>query len=179
MKSRSGKMNTKNVKMLTAIAFMIVFCFTLSACDPSSYRFANEDLAEVTSIELIKYDNPEQKYFSTWIPDYTSDLKAFDNDKMSSLETLDESRLADFVDDLCGCNILYKYFAYDSPNGTCIKLNYSNGNFLIVWSNYEKDSFSGYIGIFSPVGEVAEFIGCFESIDSYKKLVNDYFHTKI
>ena len=172
-------MNIKKLNVLTVIVFLLIFCLTLSACDPGNYRFTSEDLADVASIELINYDNPKQKHFSSWVPDHTSDLKPFDDTKMSRLEILEESRIADLVDDLCECDVLYKYFAYDSPNGNCIKLNYSNGDFLIVWSNYERGNFSGYIGKFSQDGEVVEFIGCFESLDSYKDLVNNYFQTQI
>lgn len=131
------------------------------------------------SIKLINYDNPEQKHFSFWVTDHASDLKPFDNAKMSCLEILDDNRITDFVDDLCECDVLYKYYAYDPPNGKCIKLNYSNGDFLIVWSNYKTGSFSGYIGKFSIDGEIAEFIGCFESLTSYEDLVNNYFQTQI
>lgn len=172
-------MKAKNVKILTLIVFLLVSCFTLSACDPANYRFKKEDLARVISIELINYDNPAQKGFSSWVPDHESDLKSFDDDKMTRLEILDKSRISNFVYSLCNLNILYKYYAYDSPNGNCIKLNYANGDFLIIWSNYEESCFPGYIGIFSAEGEVINFIGCFESLSSYKYLVNNYFLTQI
>lgn len=172
-------MKNKIIKIVAIIALLFVLCFTLSACDPSPYNFKSEDLAEVISIELINYDNPEQKHFSSWVPNHTSDLKKFDFKKMNHLETLDQSGISAFADDLCDCEILYKYFAYDSPSGICIKLNYFNGDFLIVQSDYETGSFIGYIGKFNIYGEVADFIGCFESLSSYKRLVNNYFSTQI
>lgn len=172
-------MRNKFVKTVTIIVFLVVSCFTLSACDPGRYYFTSEDLSDVISIELINYDNPEQKQFSSWVPDHTSDLKPFDNSKMSRLEILDYNKKADFIESLCECLILYKYFACDSPNGICIKLNYSNGDYLIVWSNYQKGGFSGYIGRFTSEGKVAEFFGCFSSLTYYKDLVNNYFQTQI
>lgn len=169
----------KQIKAITVLVFLLAFCFTLSACDPGNFQFTSDELASVTSIELISYDNPEQKHFASWVPDHTSDLKPFDDTKASRLEVLDDDKISDFLDELCEYNILYKYFAYDSPNGTCLKLNYRNGDFLIVWSYYQNGSFSGYIGRYSSDGEVAEFFGCFESLTYYKNLVNDYFQIQI
>lgn len=172
-------MKSKSVKKLTIYALLLVFCFILSACDPTSYYFTGEDLADVISIELVDYDNPEQKSFGSWVFDRTSDLKPFDNSKMSQLEILAENKIFEFVDSLCECCILEEYFAFDSPNGICIKINYSNGDFMIIWSNYKYSNFSGYIGRYSPDGEVTEFIGCFEGLGSYINLVNNYFQTQI
>lgn len=172
-------MNSKPVKKLTIIALLLVLCLMLCACDPASYNFTSEDLADVISIELVDYDNSEQKSFGSWVFDRTSDLKPFDKSKMSQLENLAGNKIPDFVDSLCECRILYKYFSFDSPNGICIKINYSNEDFMIIWSNYKYSNFSGYIGRYSPDGEVTEFIGCFEGLDSYINLVNNYFQTQI
>jgi len=172
-------MKKQKAKLLTKISLMSIFCVTLSSCDPGNFQFTSEELAEVKSIELINYNNPEQEHFLSWVPDHYSDLKPFENEKMSRLETLDESKITDFVADLCKCHILSTYYAYDSPNGNCLKLNYANGNFLIIWSDYEHNSFSGYIGTFTSSGEVDDFVGCFEDVNSYKGLVNDYFQTQI
>ena len=173
---------SKDPKIRTAILhrgmiFLIICCLTLTGCDPVSYRFHHDDLADIVSIELIQYDNPEQKDFLSWVPDHTSDLKPFDVSKVSVLETLDEDNISELIDTLCECYILDTYYAYDSPNGICLKLTYSNGDFLII--SCDENSYEGYIGKFSPDGEVAQFIGCFENLSSFKTLVNDYFQTKI
>ena len=172
---------SKVPKIGTAIScwvmiFLIICCSTLTGCDPVGYSFAPDDLADIVSIELIQYDNPEQKQFFSWVPDHTSDLKSFDNSKVSILETLDESHISELTATLCEFYILGTYYAYDSPNGLCLRLTYSNGDFLIV--NCGENSY-GYIGKFSHDGEVAQFIGCFESFQSFKTLVNDYFQMEI
>lgn len=156
---------------------LIICCITLTGCDPNGYNFVPDDLADIVSVELIQYDNPEQKRFSSWVPDHTSDLKSFDNSKVSILETLDESHISELIDTLCEFDILDTYYAYDSPNELCLRLTYSNGDFLII--NCDKNAFAGYIGKFSPDGEVAQFIGCFESWQSFNTLVNDYFQIEI
>lgn len=173
---------SKDPKIRTAILhrgmiFLIICCITLTGCDPLPYYFARNDLVDIVSIELIQYDNPEQKEFFSWVPDHMSDLKPFDNSKVNILETLDEGHISELIDTLCESHILDTYYAYDSPNGLCLRLTYSSGDFLIV--SCDENSYTGYIGKFSPDGEVAQFIGCFESSRSFKNLVNDYFQMKI
>ena len=164
-------------KFSLSVILLIICSFMLAGCDPVNYNFHRDDLEDIVSIELIQYDNPEQEHFSSWVPDHTSDLKPFDDSKVNILETLDDDHISELIDTLCACNILDTYYAYDSPNGLCLKLSYSNGDFLIV--NCNENSYTGYIGKFSSDGEVAQFIGCFTSVESFKTLVNDYFQTKI
>lgn len=175
--------NKQPIKSITPLAktaltvVLIGLCFALTACDPGHYRFDHEYLADIASVELVYYDNPDQRHFLSWVPDHSDDLKPFDESKLRVLETLDENAIPDLTDTLCECLILRAYYAYDSPNGLCIKLSYSDGNFIIVSSNYE--SYAGYIGKFYANGAVAEFIGCFCDWIDYKTLVNNYFQTKI
>lgn len=167
-------------KVITAVlAILLVLCSLVSfaACDPGTFYFDDEYLSAIVSVELISYVNPEQTHFFSWVPDHTADLKPFDESKVSVLETLDNDKLSDFIDTLCECDVLYKYYAFDAPNGLCLKLTYANGDFVIVSCN--GNSFAGYIGKFSADGEVADFIGCFSSLYSFETLVNDYFQTKI
>lgn len=162
---------------IATIFILLICCFTLTACDPSSYYFQPEELSDIVKVELINYNNPQQNHFLSWVPDHTSKLKPFDDSKLSVLETLNEDKITQFTDVLCEFHILYKYYAYDSPNGTCLKLSYSNGDFIII--NCNMPSFTGYIGKFTSDGEVAAFIGCFSSSDYFKILVNAYFQTKL
>ena len=178
MKNKFSKVSKIGTSISSlAILLLNICCLMLTGCDPSGYYFSHDDLADVVSVELIQYDNPGQKNFSSWVPDHSSDLKPFDDSKVSVLETLDEDQTSGLIDALCEFHILEKYYAYDSPAGLCLKLTYSNGDFLIV--SCDEESYKGYIGRFSPDGEVARFIGCFASSSSFKTLVNDYFQTQI
>lgn len=98
---------------------------------------------------------------------------------MTVLETLDDAKKSDFLKQLSEAYILDKYYVYNSPKGICIKLSYSNGDFLIITCNYAEKAFGGYIGIYSENGDVAEFIGSFSGYDSFESLVNDFFEIKI
>lgn len=168
----------KKASAFTTLIIVVIFaCLTFAACDPGTYIFKRDELSDVVSIELIDYDNPNQKHFWSWVPDHTADLKPFDNSKASIVEKLDESKISDFLDSLCDTDVLDRYYAYDSPNGLCIKLTYANGDFLII--NYREGSFAGYIGIFTADGEVSQFIGCFSSVYYCEHLINDFFETNV
>ncbi len=168
------------MKKAILLISLLHLCFIVSSCDPSTYRFDYSTLANnITRIELINYANPEQKHFAFWVPDYSSDLVPFRNSYVTVVETLDTNKTSAFLNQLSEKNILSHYYAYDSPNGFCIRLLYSDGDFLIISCNYAAKAFSGYIGKFSEDGEVSNFIGCFEDYDSFQSLVNDFFETKI
>ena len=160
---------------------LLTVSFWLTACDPGSYQYDYNDLIEnVVSIELINYDNPNQKSFISWVlPDHSSDLVPFEKSKTTQLEVLNEEKKEDFLKQLSNSDILYLYYAYDSPKGICIKLTYENGDFEIIWCDYEHKTFAGYIGRYTSEGEVEKFIGSFSSYDYFKSLVNDYFETNI
>lgn len=166
-------------KFTATLAILLVVCSlcVFAACDPSTVYIEREDLAEVVSVELVNYDNPKQKHFFSWVPDHTADLKPLDVSKISVVETLDADKITDLLDTLSECPILDRYYAFDSPEGLCLKLTYQSGDFLII--NCYGHSFAGYIGRFHANGEVAQFIGCFVSLACYETLVNDFFQTKI
>lgn len=168
------------MKRLIIFISLFLMCLTLSACDPSIYRFNLEELSEnVVNVELINYDNNEQKHFQSWVPDHSDKLLPFDNSKETIIEELNGDKLTDFLNQLSEADVLFQYYAYDSPKDICIKLSYKNGDFVIISCNYKEKSFGGYIGKYSSDGKVLEFIGCFESYYYYESLVNDYFETKI
>ncbi|MDE7373695.1 MAG: hypothetical protein K2N18_06495 [Clostridia bacterium] len=167
-------MKRKALRTLLIIACVMVLCVTLlaCACDPTiSTFFESEDFEDVISVELINYDNPKQKRLRFWAYDHSADLKPFDCAQMSCIEVLDESGETDFFDELCKMRVRYDYYVYDSPKGICIRLNYSNGDFIIVQQEY--------VGRFYSDGSVAEFIGYIDGKDPLKSLVNNYFQSQI
>ncbi|MDE6597711.1 MAG: hypothetical protein K2K60_03640 [Clostridia bacterium] len=173
MENKLGKVFKLGISSAKAalIIILISLCLTLTACDPIRDHFEHEYLSDVVSVELIKYDNPKQKQLFLWVIDHSSQLKPFDNSKVSVLESLDENKISDFIDSLCELDFFSPYYDFDSPKGTCLKLSYSNGDFLIIQSRY--------IGKFSPNGEIAEYIGSFSNPNTYKSVINEYFQTRI
>ena len=162
-------------KKIAAITLLTIICFLMCACDPSSFIINRDSLDNVISIELIEYTNPDQKHFTTWVPDQSDKLAPFILANATILETLPEEKISDFLDAFSTTDILHTYYAYNSPKDICIKLNYENGDFLIIWANYAENSHAGYIGEYSADGTVVSFWGSFSSLSDYENLVNSFF----
>jgi hypothetical protein len=154
---------------------LAVICCLLCACDPGSYAIDREKLNDVVCVELIEYQNPNQKPFSTWVPNQFNRLLPFDPANATVIETLDTEKNVELLDAFSKTDILHTYYAYNSPKDICLRLNYENGDFLIIWANYAENSYAGYIGEYSQDGTVLSFWGSFSALSDYEDLVNRYF----
>ena len=163
--------------------YIFFLCFSmilfLSACDPLTHVIQQDELTDVVSIELIEYKNPSQEHFTSWVPNHFDDLKPFDIANATVIEKLQDEKKSEFLDSFMETDILHTYYAYDSPADICIRLNYENGNFLIIWSDYKKNSFAGYIGEYSADGTVLSFWGSFSGLSYYQGLINNFFSYNI
>lgn len=166
----------KRIISIALCLFVCAFsCLTLASCDPGNSSGSDYFSAEaIVSVEWVEYNNPEQKHFLSWVPDHTDDLKEYDISKETLKAVLDKNRHDEFFEQLSGCSILDTYFAYDSPNGNCIKVTYENGEFAIISCN-DGGGFQGYIGQYYEDGRVKVFYGCFAARDSFEALLDDYF----
>ena len=167
------------MKKAVAIILVMMICFTMCACDPGSFSIDREKLNNVVSVELIEYANSNQKPFTTWVPDQFDKLLPFDSVNVTTLEVLSSEKISDFLDAFSKTDILHTYYAYNSPKDVCIRLNYQNGDFLIIWANYMNNGFAGYIGEYSSDGTVLSFWGSFSALAYYTDLVNQYFTYKL
>jgi hypothetical protein len=156
-----------------------MFCLCFVACDPSSYHFNYDELSDnVISVELINYNNPEQKRFNSNIQNNPK-LKPFSFENMIVLETLNEKDFDDFFMQLSNVYFLYKYYVFNSPKDVCIRLVYSSSDFDVLSCDYENNSFGGYVGKYDSKGNAIDFHGSFEDLSDFKALVNDFFETQI
>jgi hypothetical protein len=167
------------MKRIVLLLLSVLFVCSLCSCDPGTYSVDEESLSDVVSIELIKYENPEQEHFSSWVPDHSDDLLSFDSSRATVLETLPDEKISDFLDSFSKSDILHEYYAYNSPKDICIRLNYEDGSFLIIWANYEQNSYAGYIGEYESDGGVSTFWGSFSALIYYEDLVEQYFTTEL
>ena len=160
------------MKKTTIISLcLILIVLTLSSCDPLRFSPTEKYLEDVVSIELIRYNNPDQKDFISWVPDHSDDLVAFDNSRVEIIEILDNEKFDAFSTAFQSTEIMHTYYRCDSPDGVCIRVNYGNGKFLIIGRDY--------IGYFLENGEVSGFAGCFSSITYYTDLVNEFFEYQV
>lgn len=125
------------MKKVTIISLcLILIALTLSSCDPLRFSPTEEYLKDVVSIELIRYNNPDQKDFISWVPDHSDDLVSFDNSKVEIIEELDNEKFDDFATAFQSTEVFLDYYDFDSPDGVCIRVNYKNGEFLIIGRDY-------------------------------------------
>ena len=167
------------MKKLLTLILLAIICFSMCACDPGSFSPNRDSLNNVISVELIEYANTEQKHFTTWVPKQFDELAPFNFANATILETLPSEKIPAFLDAFSKTDILHSYYAYNSPKDVCIKLNYENGDFLIIWANYAENSYAGYIGKYYADGTVASFLGSFSSLSCYENLVNQFFTYKL
>ena len=167
------------MKKFISLICLLATCFFLCACDPGSFEITDDSLENVVSIQLIKYDNAEQKQFNSWVPNHFDDLAAFNNSRATVIEALGEDKIPEFIAEFSEADILHTYYAYDSPKDVCIRLNFRDGHFLIIWADYLKGSHAGYIGEYLADGTVSSFWGSFSSLHYYEDLVNNFFDYNI
>lgn len=168
-----NSMSKKFIKplILIFVAMLSVSAIFFTACDPNPYYYKLDELrAPVKAVELVYYDNPNQKSFASWRGNHFKDLKPLDMSAMQTTATLDADRIDDFMQDLCEQHIHHKDYEVDAPKGRCIRIVYEDNYFDILSCNKKQ-----YIGTYSPNGEVVEFIGGFGSYNSYEYLLQTYF----
>ena len=158
------------MKKLFTVSAIILVVLSLAACDPAHYYYDYEDLkSDVISIELINYNNPDVKELF----EKRDKVISFDIEKMEIMETLSDESFNDFL--LYFSKILFlEYWRHaDSPNGTCVRIVYEDGDFEIVTHEVV------YAGRFDAEGNVKKFIGGLSGKASFVSLVNNFFETKI
>lgn len=168
------------MKRILFLICILVLCFSLTACDPAVRSFDMDSItSNIVSIEMIDYDNPDQKIFFTRWSGHSSELLPFKESDCTLLKKLEEEKVDAFLQALCKTEYYYEYYACNSPSGVCLRLVYGNSDFLILNRDPESDLIRGYIGKYSADGEVVEFYGCFGSYHSFEKLVDIFYENEI
>lgn len=168
----------KKVTAFIAIALFSLSAILISACDPNGIFFKKEELEEnVVKVELINYDNSEIAIVTD-----TTLIVPFNFKKMQILEVLPDSQFEEFIVDLSYVE-MFDYCEYrefeDSAKGISLKVNYKNGDFILLSSNFEDNYCSCIVVIFDGEGEVKKTVGQFSRRNQYVNLINKYFETKI
>lgn len=162
------------MKKIACVILLLVMCCTLCACDPGEYQPPQEALDKVVSVELIQYANSEQKEYQLWIFDHYNELLPFVAENATVLEVLPVDKLSDFLQSFSQMTLVGpRYASYNSPGEICLRLNYKNGDFLIVCNPRGR---WGYIGEYSSSGAVLSYWGVPCNNDDYVKLLAEYFN---
>lgn len=145
-----------------------MFCL---ACDPVRYRYDYEGLRKsVVSVELMEY-----KATTVKMTQKKSDIDMFDFDKSETVQTLEPSKIDDFLRAFTKVEFFkYEEFA-STPIGRCIKLTYSNGDFLVA-IGYRKGGvcYSG-THLYDENGNIKEVVGYMSNADAFFKVRDDFF----
>lgn len=167
------------MRRIGAILCLLFLLIVLYGCVPENYSYNKNDLEEnIRSVELIYYTNEDQQHFSSWSKDQTSSIKDFDFSRVEVIEMMDNSKINEFIKIMPNINFLSKYFSYDSPKGTCIRINYNNGDFDILSCIVESKSNAGIVCRYSSDGKVKEFMGIFKFYYDFEFLNLHFFDRK-
>ena len=171
----------KNVKMQFAVLISLILCVAIVATimgvyfwgldNHGAYYYDYNKLKEnVSMVELIEYSATDAIMTRS-----KKDIAAFDFEKSETLHTLEQSR----IDKFCIAFSKIKFFEdEDFPNtpiGQCIKLTYTNGDFLIViaWQKEEHNYCYG-THLYDKDGNIKEAMWLSDLQDFYN-LLNNFF----
>lgn len=162
------------MKRLISFICLISICLTLCSCDPVGHNAGDWlEPEKIESVELIHYDNDEQSTFEAWPRTKYKfrKLQFFDGSKATVLKTLNEESLPDFVESFSGMHIWTGYFLFDSPKDECIRINYSDGSYTVIYADSEQMyKGKGFVAQYAPDGEVEIYYGSVGNIEEYNNL---------
>ena len=173
------------MKKLTLLALIIVCVFTclfsFVSCDPATIRLDTDELlANTVKIELVNYENEEPKL----IQNLDGKKKpSFDFNKVTLIETLDDSKIEDVIKDLGNYGYLYGGRTLNEPIDKTLILYQSNGDMLVffgcIYTNERGSTYyhDGCI-MFDKNGKYIEYIGDF-GYAGMEEIISKYFPSTI
>lgn len=156
------------------IMFMILMLLTLilTACEPETYYFNYSDRNnEISSIYFISYNN------NGTIETVESNV-AFSNYKLENEEVIEELNLElmnQFIYDFGQLEFFLDYDHYNAQFGQGIKIDYDNGDFLIIVESI-LDSHSEISAVlYNSEGIFISQYGGLSWRPHFVELINEYF----
>ena len=164
------------MKRLISFVCLISVCLTLCSCDPVGHNAGDWlEPEKIVSIEFIRYDNDEQKTFDTWPESKYKfrQLLFFDESKVTVLKMLNEESVPTFVEAFSEMHIWTEYYLFNSPKDECIRINYSDGSYTVIYADPEQRyKGKGFVAKYAPDGEVEIYRGSVANIEEYNKLID-------
>lgn len=145
----------KIVSILTLIALLISSMF-LSSCESERYYITEHDMADVSQVQLVYYDNPNSEIIKYHIFAWKKPaLKSFDISKMEIIEVLPAEKHEEFVRLMIESMCVIEPPACDSPDGYCVRIVYENGEYIVISASLYKS----YCARFNADGSMMEYYG--------------------
>ena len=161
---------------------LVCVLFVAVACTPPSFRYSKPEGVEITSIQLIDYDNPNvQSQKKIFLSTYKYEFEKFDEEKCTILEELKAEDFADFEADLVE-QYVGKYNCLTcGPIGQGLCIRYSDGTyFVLTWSQLDLYDFEvGFVATYYEDGTIKKNTYGGIGPINYMIIAANYFQTKI
>lgn len=161
-----------------SIILLLLFCVSVfCAFSPPTYRFYYDDLTnDVLFVELINYENAEKTDVKN-----EAQIKPFDFSKETRVKLLAFEKNDAFFTELSSVNFYGSRSFPSAPAGDCIKLNYKDGSFFVIFCDVQKDEkqarvyYSGAIK-YSSDGVAQKQYSYIARLSRYMDLAEKYFN---
>ncbi len=164
------------MKNLTVAPLLILLTASLISCEPVKYFFKNNTRNdEIVCIELISY-SPD----NVAVVDSTDEMLDFVFENMEILEILDVAKNEEFISEFSIIEFFQGYSHLNTPKGIGVKINYQNGDFLIITDGtLGEDSYGGDAILYNSDGIFLEFYGSLSWAQNFVDLINEFFETQM
>lgn len=164
------------IKNTLLLIVTIILGVLINSCEPEKYYFKNSERNdEIISVELISYTDDDLEVVESI--DQIEDLKM---DNIILLETLNQSKIEDFISDFSYIEFFQGYPHLNKPNGIGVKINYDNGDFVIMTDTFNsEDLYGGDAFMYNSDGLFLEYYGSVSMLGEFKDIINKYFQTQI
>ena len=154
----------------------IILGVLITSCEPVAYYFKNSERNdEIISVELISYTDDDLEVVESI--DQIEDLKM---DNIILLETLNQNDIEEFISDFSYIEFFQEYPHLNKPNGIGVKINYDNGDFVIMTDTFNsEDLYGGHAYMYNSDGIFFEYFGGNSWRQDFIDIINKYFQTQI
>jgi hypothetical protein len=163
-----------NKKLVTLL--LILLSISLISCEPVKYFFKNNTRNdEIVSIELISY-SPD----NIAVVDSSDEMIDFVFGNMEILEIMDATKNENFISEFSNIEFFQRYPHLNTPNGMGVKINYQNGDFLIVTDSFiDEDVYGGDAILYNFDGIYLDYYGSISWLQNLIDLINGLFDKQI
>ena len=168
----------KNNKLkVFSLMIVLIFCLSIfSACTPPIVQFNYEELTkEVISVELLNY-NGERKKVKT-----INDVAPFNinnSDEKEILSNIDINLLENISKIEFWDNKTVSVKIPYEPIGYCIRLNYKNSDFCIIFCTFQQEDTDGYSGMlkYNSANVCIDAFGYVFNSQKFYDILDNYFN---